>query len=284
MRFSESRMDVLKTDDGLALDIHIWEAEKPKAVILAIHGGLAHAGDYITPALFFKNKSITTVSYDLRGHKQKNVFISSFDQFFEDTRRFLNWVKNEYKDLPIFIMGHSVGSLIATHLGIRAVSDVASIKGFILSSPYYGNAIKISPAMIPIVKLLSLVTPKLGIPGPDITDLLTHDKSITARHRKDEEDGFRGSTPTMRFGNELFKAQKWVSNNIEKWNHPMFAVVAGHDEVADADISEILLKRVNPDLLTYLYHKANFHENFNEVNREETFEKIMEWMSSLLAK
>ncbi len=62
MRFSESGMDVLKTSDGTELDIHIWDAEKPKAVIMAIHGGLAHAGDYVTPALYFKERSISTVS------------------------------------------------------------------------------------------------------------------------------------------------------------------------------------------------------------------------------
>ncbi|MBA4369202.1 MAG: alpha/beta hydrolase, partial [Desulfobacterium sp.] len=44
MKFSETRMDVLRTNDGLSLDIHIWEPEKPEAIILAIHGGLAHAG------------------------------------------------------------------------------------------------------------------------------------------------------------------------------------------------------------------------------------------------
>ncbi len=56
MRFSETRLDILKTGDGLELDIHIWEPDTPKAILLAGHGGLAHAGDYVTPALFFKKR------------------------------------------------------------------------------------------------------------------------------------------------------------------------------------------------------------------------------------
>ncbi|MFO7658759.1 MAG: hypothetical protein R6W78_16990, partial [Bacteroidales bacterium] len=58
------------------------------------------------------------------------------------------------------------------------------------------------------------ILPKALIPGPDITDLLTHDADITRRHRKDEEDGIRGKKATMRFGAELLKAQVWVRENI----------------------------------------------------------------------
>jgi alpha-beta hydrolase superfamily lysophospholipase len=35
-------------------------------------------------------------------------------------------------------------------------------------------------------------------------------------------------------------------------------------------------------LLTYVFHKDNFHENFNEINREETFDRMYEWISDKL--
>jgi alpha-beta hydrolase superfamily lysophospholipase len=279
MRFSETKLDVLKTRDGEALDIHIWEPESPKAVLMAIHGGLAHAGDYVTPALFFKERDIAMVSYDLRGHKQDKTFISSFDQYLEDTADFLEWTKKTYKDIPIFVVGHSMGGLIATHFGIRYAKNDPAIKGYLLSSPYYGNAIKVAPIMIPLVKLFGAVIPKAVIPGPDLTELLTHDEVITKRHRKDEEDGIRGTKATMRFGSELLKAQKWIKDNFSQWNHPTFAVIAGADEVADSEEADILFKSMDQKLLTYVLHKDNFHENFNEVNREETFDKMYGWIS-----
>lgn len=282
MRFSETKMDVLKTGDGERLDIHIWAPEAPKAVLLAIHGGLAHAGDYVTPALYFLKKNIATVSYDLRGHKQEKAYIDSFNRYLEDTSEFLTWTKKTYPGIPIIMVGHSMGGLIATHFGIQYAADDPAIKGFVLSSPYYENAIKVSPIMIPIVKLLGAILPKLAIPAPDLTELLTHDEEITKRHRQDEADGIRGSKATMRFGSELLKAQKWVKQNFEKWHHKTFAVIAGADEVADYKEAELLLKSMDKKLLTYLFHKDNFHENFNEVNREETFAKMYEWISSVV--
>jgi len=281
MRFSETRTDVLKTGDGQELDIHIWEPEAPKAVIIAIHGGLAHAGDYVTPALYFKEKEIATVSHDLRGHKKKKIYIDSFDQFLDDTVDFLSWTKSAYKDIPIYIMGHSLGSLIAAHFGLKYAAADTSIKGYILSSPYFENAIKVLPIMIPLVKILGNIIPRTVIPSPELTNVLTRDKEITERHHQDEADGLRSKQATMRFGSELLKAQKWIKENFSDWNHPTFAVIAGTDELADYTVSEQMLKSMDQGKLTYVFHKDNYHENFNEVNRAETFDKIYEWMDSI---
>jgi len=280
MRFLETQKDVLTTKDGLELDIHIWEPDSTQAILLAVHGGLAHAGDYVTPALFFKEKEITTVAYDLRGHKKEKVCIDSFEQFLDDTNVFIEWVKARYPDIPIFYLGHSVGALIGTHMGLKSMKKESAIKGFIFSSPYYENAIKVNPLIIPMIKMLSKIFPDLPIPSEDITDLLTHDKTITDRHRQDEKDGIRAVKASIRFGSELFSAQDWVKNNIQNWVHPLFAVLAGSDQVAKTAESYRLLKTINPDLLTVLTYNGNYHENFNELNREELFYQIYDWMIS----
>ena len=282
MRFSETTLDVLKTKDATELDVHVWSPESPKAVLMAIHGGLAHGGDYVTPALYFKEKGIATVSYDLRGHKQEKTFIARFDQYVDDTADFLEWTKQAYLGVPVFVVGHSMGGLIATHFGIRRAENDPDIKGYLLSSPYYANAIKVPPIMIPLIKLFGIIIPKAVIPGPDLTELLTHDDEITRRHRQDEADGIRGTKPTMRFGSELLKAQKWVKENFDQWHHPTFAVIAGADQVADAAAAEKLLKSMDSSLLTYVFHKDNFHENFNETNRTETFDRMYGWISDRL--
>jgi alpha-beta hydrolase superfamily lysophospholipase len=136
--------------------------------------------------------------------------------------------------------------------------------------------------MIPLVKIFGKIIPKAVIPGPDLTDLLTRDQTITARHRKDAEAGLRSLKPTMRFGAELLKAQKWVKDNFSSWRHPTFAVIAGADQVADYTEAERLLKSMDPKQITYLFHKDNFHENFNEINRQETFEKINDWIGKVV--
>lgn len=147
MRFSEDRLASFRCGPGLERRIHVWEPAWPRAVILAIHGGMAHGGDYVTPALYFRRHGIATVAYDLCGHQDaRRVDIPGFHVFLDDSVRFLAWVKHNYPGLPIYVMGHSMGALIATHLGLGHFAGDPDIKGFILSSPYYVNAIK--PAVL----------------------------------------------------------------------------------------------------------------------------------------
>ncbi|WP_343732687.1 alpha/beta fold hydrolase [Duganella sp.] len=280
MRFSEDRLTTFAAGQGVQRRVHLWQPDVPRAVILAIHGGMAHGGDYVTPALYFRQHGIATVAYDLCGHQDaRRVDIPGFDVFLDDSLLFLHWVKQQYPGLPIYVMGHSMGALIATHLALGHFAGEAAIKGYILSSPYYVNAIKVSPLLLALAGVLEALAPRMKVPLESLTHQLTHDSSITARHYADERDGIRATEITVRFGNALTKAQQGLAARMPSWTQPLFAVVAGDDKLADANAAEAMLKSVPPALLTYQRYPQNFHENFNELNREQIFADILDWMA-----
>src|SRR5476649_1665938 len=155
MRFSEDRLATLECAAGVERTIHIWEPAAPRAIVLALHGGMAHAGDYVTPARYFRDHGIATISYDMCGHDQaKRVDIPGFEIFLDESTLLLQWIKRAYPGVPLFVMGHSMGALIATHLGLHRWRDDAAIKGYILSSPYYVNAIKVAPLLLALSGVL----------------------------------------------------------------------------------------------------------------------------------
>jgi alpha-beta hydrolase superfamily lysophospholipase len=45
--------------------VRLWEAKHPRAVIVAIHGGMSHSGDYATVGAYFRAQEVTTISFDL---------------------------------------------------------------------------------------------------------------------------------------------------------------------------------------------------------------------------
>jgi len=284
MRFSESRLATLDCGPQARRQIHIWEPSAglaPRAVIMALHGGMAHAGDYVTPALYFRERGIATVSYDMCGHeKQRRVDIPGFQVFLDEGRLFLQWVRREYPGVPVFVMGHSMGALIATHLGLGYFADDAEISGFIMSSPYYVNAIKVSPVLLALSGVLGALAPRMKVPLAPLTDQLTHDAAITARHYADEKDDIRATEITVRFGNALQGAQAGLAERMRSWRHPLYAVIAGDDKLADARASEAMLRSIDASLLTLRIQPHNYHENFNEVSREQIFADILGWMEA----
>lgn len=284
MRFSETALDQLRCSDGVNRTIHIWQAPQPRAVILAIHGGLAHAGDFVTPALYFLQQGVATVSFDMHGHDgKKRVDVPGFQTFLDDAVLFLAWVKARYPGLPIFVMGHSMGALIATHLELGVFAHEPQIKGVILSSPYFVNAVKVPKILMALSGVLAALVPKAKVPMDDISTHLTHDTRIAERHAQDEKDQLRASEASFRFASGLLKAQAKLAGGLAAWKHPLFAVVAGNDKLANAQASLALLSTVPAPLRTLEHYPDNYHENFNELNREAIFANIWRWMQALLA-
>lgn len=278
MRFSEDRIEKLKCSDGILRDIHIWEPQDPRAVFLTVHGGMDHGGNYVNPGLFMKEKGFATVAHDQQGHdKKRKVYIPRFEVFLDDLELMLEWVKNMYPGIPIFVLSHSMGGLVTTHFGIRRFKGDPLVRGFISSSPYFGNAIKTPKIVEKLAGLLSALVPKMAVPIEDILVNCTHDMEIYNRYKQDEKDGIMAEKASARFAFELLKAQAWIPEHIAKWNHPLLAIIAGDDKVADAPAARELLKKIEPGLLTELYYPDNYHENFNELNREEVFAAIVEW-------
>lgn len=277
-RFSEDRIEKLTCSDGIQRDIHIWEPQQSRAVFLTVHGGMDHGGNYINPGLYLKEHGFATVAHDQHGHDMKRkVYIPRFDIFLDDLELMLQWVKDAYPGVPIFFLSHSMGGLITTHYGIRRFKGDPLVRGFISSSPYYVNAIKTPKIMEKMAGVLSVLTPKMVVPIEDILVHVTHDEAIYRRHREDERDGVMANKATARFAAELLKAQAWIPAHIAEWPHPLLVIVAGDDKLANSVATRELLEKMDSRLITEIYYPDNFHENFNELNREEVFARIVEW-------
>jgi lysophospholipase len=263
--------------------VRVWEATHTRAVIVAIHGGMSHSGDYATVGAYFREQAVTTISFDLTGHGQKvRIDIPNFDVFLDDVERMLSWVRAEYPSVPVFLMGHSMGALIATHMEITGRLNAFDIRGVILSSPYYANAIPVPALVVHLSGVLAKLFPTAKVPMTSLTEWLTHDATIIQRHYQDEQMHRRATEASMRFGRCLLQAQSALGDDLSRWQHPVFAVVAGDDKLADAKISRQMLDTIPDVYRTLHYFPENFHENFNETNRDEIFSALWQWIQNHL--
>ena len=283
MRFYEDRIEKLTCSDGIQRDIHIWEHEKPLAVFLTVHGLMDHGGNYLNAGMYLKKHGYALAAYDQHGHDRKRkAYVPRFDVFLDDLELMFTWVKEHYSGTPVFIMGHSMGGLIVTHYGIRRFKEDPLVKGFILSAPAYRNKVEISGFLVFMGRVLSWVAPGATVPVEDLRPLVTHDKKEYERMRKDEQDGIQATNLSARMGNEFLKAQDWVPGHIERWKYPVLAIIPGSDRVEDSEATLHLLSRLEKGLLTVHRYPENYHECFNEVNREEVLARMVEWCESRL--
>jgi lysophospholipase len=234
---------------------------------------------------------VGTYAFDLRWHGAYarlnpggKVFFhtESYAQTAADVHAFYRWVRAKHPDVPIFVLGHSNGGLIALDYGL-SLARATDIRGFIVSSPWLKNKVEMPAILIKLLKPIAALYPTFSVKAPDLYDKLTHDQVIVARHRSEEPLGLRGGRISVKLGVESAKAQRRVIETLKGWDQfPLLAIIAGDDHLADPVVSQQALNTIPSRLLTMIVHPNNFHENFNELNRSETFAHMWDWIQPYL--
>lgn len=135
--------DALVAVDGVQLAVTKWEADTPRAVLIALHGMNDYAETFALPAPWWAEEAgITTYAIDQRGFgRSPNVgrWVGA-ETLAADLRAAVTAARRAHPDLPIFILGHSMGGAVV----MKAESDAPlEADGLILVAPgvWGGNAL-----------------------------------------------------------------------------------------------------------------------------------------------
>ena len=89
--------------------------EQPKATLVIVHGAGEHIDRYQNVVNGLVASGFALAGYDLRGHGRsegRRGHINSWDEYRGDLREFIKMTRQMLPEMPLFILGHSLGSLI----------------------------------------------------------------------------------------------------------------------------------------------------------------------------
>ena len=123
------------TRDGLHLPLREWDAKKPVAVLIALHGMSDYSEAYDLPGPWWAEQGITTIAYDQRGfgHAPNPGIWAGGDVMRQDLDDIVEAAHAKYPGLPVFAIGESMGG--AELLSSLATERPPRIDGAILSAP-----------------------------------------------------------------------------------------------------------------------------------------------------
>ena len=105
--------------DGFDSFVRELENENPKAVVQLVHGMSEHGGNYMDFAKYLNDNGYAVVIHDHRGHgkslseRYPNGHMQRASELVNDTSMVTKYIKTKYKDVPIYMLGHSMGSMTA---------------------------------------------------------------------------------------------------------------------------------------------------------------------------
>uniref|UniRef100_A0A8C7X0J8 Monoglyceride lipase n=1 Tax=Oryzias sinensis TaxID=183150 RepID=A0A8C7X0J8_9TELE len=122
--------------DGLHLFCRYWEpAAPPRALVFVVHGAGEHSGPYDEIARRLKELSLLVFAHDHVGHGQsegERMNIKDFQIYVRDSLQHIDLMKSRHPDLPVFIVGHSMGGAISI---LTACERPSEISGVVLIGP-----------------------------------------------------------------------------------------------------------------------------------------------------
>lgn len=292
--------------DGKEIYTYNWIPEcKIRGIIQISHGMAEHSARYCRFAEFMNNKGFAVFANDHRGHG-KTAGNKSGRGFFaekngwklcvDDMHQLTNYIKKEHPELPVFLLGHSMGSFLSRHF---ITSFGNQLKGCILSgTASHSPIILAAGSFIASIQILffgikhpSKLLNKMSfgafnkrVPSPSTPfDWLSCDKELVQHYIADDYCGFICSAAFFR---DLFSGLKYINNhkNIQKTpiDLPLYFIYGSEDPVGNygqgVDLAVSRYKNSGIKDITVKKFVGGRHEILNELNKEEVFQNILEWM------
>lgn len=256
--------------DGLALFYQVWKGENYKRAITVVHGFGEHSGRYNNLLDYFLPKGYAIYSFDLRGHGRsqgKRGHINSWDEFRTDLKIFIELVRKEENNKPIFLYGHSMGGLIVLEYAFHYPEG---LKGVIATGPLLAE-----PKLPSFFKILVRVISRIKRDMPLKNNLdekgLSREEKVGKEYRKDP---LVHNILTPSFAIEIESTIKRVQNHAKDLKIPLLLLHGEKDKIVPVEGSIEFFKKVNSSYKEMKIYPSAFHELHNEINKEEVFKDI----------
>ncbi|GGC81048.1 phospholipase [Thalassobacillus devorans] len=249
-------------------------ADDPAGVVVIVHGAFEHAGRYDEIASLLRQQGFHVVYGDLPGQgksTRRRGHIDRFDQYIEAVTA---WLDEAAKfQLPVFLLGHSMGGLIT----IRTLQEKRpDVKGVILSSPGLGILDEPTKSVKLVSRVLDAVYPKYKVEAPILKEKVTRNKSVIA---SDEADSLMLETVSVRWYWEFVRSINHAFKKINDYpDVPTLVVQAGEDLMVDIKETKKWFNQLDISEKSYKEWANLYHEILNEPERDSVVRHIVDFM------
>lgn len=268
--------------DGLSLWCYgsLPPTGSPRARVIILHGLGDHcrALPYRNLEAYLSERQFAVFGYDWRGHGQSDgprMFADAWRTVRDDLRAFVELVQREAPGGPLFLVGLSLGGLLALNY---AQHHPAGIGGVVAVAP----AVDASgvPALIKLViPALSRIAPRLSInPGLDLAHIARDAAAVQAYT---SDPAFQTHT-TPRLAAEVLTAMAETRAGAGGFRLPLLILHGAEDTIVRPAGSAAYWAGVgSADKERHVYDGA-YHNLFIESNRADVFADIARWLERRL--
>ena len=250
-----------------------------QAAIVLLHGLGEHSGRYKNLARHCTGRGLAVHALDHYGHGKSEGLaghVERFSVYLDGARELLAQVKNEQPGAPLFLLGHSMGGLIAAAFLREAQSE---FRAGVLSGPALKSDATPPALVLWINRILSSLAPTVPMIGLDPAGV-SRDPEVIRAYVSDPL--VHHGKVTARLIAEMMAAMRETLAHASHVTLPILVMHGEDDVLTSPEGSREFIARAGSTDKTLKIYPGLYHEIFNEPEKDVVLGEMTDWLEAHL--
>jgi acylglycerol lipase len=272
---SEERLDGA---GGLRIFVRSWRPETARRAVVAIVPGFnSHSGYYVWAAEQFTAMGLAVYAVDLRGRglsDGERFYVQNFADYVSDAGLVVDLARTREPGLPLFLLGHSAGGVIAC---IYALENQDKLAGFICES--FAHQVPAPDFALAVLKGLSHLAPHAHVLRLKNEDF-SRDPAVVQKMNGDPLIAHEVQ-PTQTVAG-MVRADERLKQEFPDVKLPLLILHGSLDKATKPSGSQFFYDSAGSKDKTIHIYGGHFHDLLNDVGKEVVIDDIKNWILARL--
>ncbi len=258
---------------GLRIFYRWWQPMAARAVLVIVPGFNSHSGYYDGAGKALSHAGIMAYALDLRGRGQSDgerFYVDSFADYVSDVDAVMQAVRARHPGLPIYLMGHSAGGVVAW---LYALDHGAGIAGLVSES--FAFQLPAPDFALAVLKGLSHLAPHARVLALKHADF-SRDATVVGAMEADPLIAHE-TQPTKTLA-AIARADERLKAEFGRLVMPVLILHGTADNAAKSSGSAFAFAHVGSSDKTIKLYEGVYHDPINDLGRETVLADIESWI------
>lgn len=260
---------------GLKIATRTWgPVGTARGIMILVHGFNSHSGYFAWAAERFAGSGFATYALDHRGRGKsegERFYVEKFSDWLADVDKLLGIARSENPGLPVYMLGHSVGGVIASSYVFEHQTEIAGLIcesfAFDVGLPQLAQlALEGASYLIPHLPVYSLKN-----------EIFSRDPAVVAQMNNDPL--IANEKQPAETAAEVLKAAARLKDNMPSFNVPVFIIHGTDDKATRPEGSQYFYDNVGSKDKTLKLYEGGYHDLLNDIDKETVMADILKWIN-----
>ena len=267
-----------KSAGDLNIVFRSWRPSgKPRGVIAVVPGFNSHSGYYTWVADRFVARGLAVYAVDLRGRGKSDgerFYVQQFADYVSDAAGLVALAKSREPGLPMFMLGHSAGGVVAC---TYALEQQAELAGLICES--FAFQVPAPDFALAVLKGLSHIAPHAHV-LPLKNEDFSRDPSVVAAMNADPLIAHE-TQPTQTVA-AMVRADERLKKEFPLITLPVLILHGTADKATKPGGSQAFYDAAGSTDKTLKLYEGAYHDLLNDTDKEAVMADITRWVDERL--